>query len=343
LAKQARAYRLVGLVLLAIGFAVVLYRTREVLTPFLIGAAIAYTLNPLVDSLERRGAPRVAGIVIVYAFVLLVLALILVYLIPATTRQLERMSEDFPARVRSLELFVTNLYEKYHTAPFPETVREPLDSIIKQWEALLASAVSRTISATVGLLHQLPNLVLAPVLAFYFSRDKDEICRKVMSWVPAKNREEISNLIGEIDAVVGGFVRGQLLVAAIMVGLLSVGLWLTGIEFWFPIGVAAGILDVIPYFGPILGAIPAVIIALLESPLRAVYVVIVFVVANQIESAVLTPRIVSGYVGLHPLTVIFALLVGAYMLGLWGMIIAVPVAGMVKVVARYAWLKLVTQ
>lgn len=331
------------MILLAIGSIFILYTARGILTPFLIGAVIAYILNPLVDSLERRGAPRVAGIVIVYAFVSIIFTLISVYLIPITTRQLERMSEDFPTQIRSLELLVTDLYARYHTVPLPESVRESLDSIVQQWEGFLASTVSRAIDATVGLLHQLPNLVLAPVLAFYFSRDKDEIRRKVISWIPAKSREEVSNLLGEIDAVVGGFVRGQLLVAMVMVALISIGLWLTGIEFWFPIGVAAGILDVIPYFGPLLGAIPALVIAVLKSPLRAVYVVIVFAVANQIESAVLTPRIVSGYVGLHPLVVIFALMLGARMFGLLGMMVAVPVAGMIRVIARYAWLKLVAQ
>lgn len=331
------------MILLAIGSIFILYTARGILTPFLIGAVIAYILNPLVDSLERRGAPRVAGIVIVYAFVSIIFTLISVYLIPITTRQLERMSEDFPTQIRSLELLVTDLYARYHTVPLPESVRESLDSIVQQWEGFLASTVSRAIDATVGLLHQLPNLVLAPVLAFYFSRDKDEIRRKVISWIPAKSREEVSNLLGEIDAVVGGFVRGQLLVAMVMVALISIGLWLTGIEFWFPIGVAAGILDVIPYFGPLLGAIPALVIAVLKSPLRAVYVVIVFAVANQIESAVLTPRIVSGYVGLHPLVVIFALMLGARMFGLLGMMVAVPVAGMIRVIARYAWPKLVAQ
>jgi len=333
----------VGVALLAIGSVLALYAVRAVLTPFLIGIVIAYILSPLVASLERRGAPRVAGIVIIYMFVLLLLALLLVYLIPVSIRQLEKMAEDFPVNVRSIELLITDLYARYHTVPLPESIKESLDSIAQQWEDFLASTVSRAIAATVGLLYQLPNLVLAPVLAFYISRDKDEIRRKALSWIPARNREEISNLLGEIDAVAGGFVRGQLLVAMIMGAVISVGLWFIGVESWFPIGVAAGFLDLIPYFGPFLGAIPALLAAYLDSPVKAVYVTILFVVANQIESMVLTPRIVSGYVGLHPLTVIFSLLCGAYILGLLGMVIAVPIAGMIRVIVRYAWLKLVTQ
>lgn len=312
------------------------------LTPFFLGIVIAYVLNPLVDSLERRGAPRVIGIAIVYVLSLLSIVLISVYLFPVSIRQLERMSEDLPAQVRTVESLITDLYSKYHRVPLPDQVREALDGSVEQWQEVLASLVLGAIDAIVGLLYQLPNLALAPVLAFYFARDRDEIRKRLMSFVPARDREDVSNLFGEMDAVVGGFVRGQLLVAMITGFLIGVGLWLSGIEFSFLIGFAAGVLDLIPYFGPLFGAIPAIILAILKSPLHVVYVVIVFAVANQIESAVLTPKIVSGYVGLHPLTVIFSLLVGAYSLGLLGMIVAVPVAGVLRVLVRYAWSRLVS-
>jgi predicted PurR-regulated permease PerM len=222
-------------------------------------------------------------------------------------------------------------------------VRDALDSAVERWEGMLASAASEIIGGLVGMFYQLPNLVLGPILAFYFARDKDQILRKVMSWIPARGRAEASNLIGEMDAVIGGFVRGQLLVAMIMAVMISVGLWLAGIEFAFLIGTAAGILDLIPYFGPLLGAIPALMVAVIKSPLHVFYVVAVFAVANQIETAVLSPRIVSGYVGLHPLAVIFSLLVGAYIWGLLGMIVAVPLAGILRVLLRYTWTRVVEQ
>lgn len=273
---------------------------------------------------------------------LLVIVLISVYLFPVSIRQLERMAENLPAQVRSVESLITDLYNRYHRVPLPDQVREALDGSVERWQATLADVVSGAIDAIVGLLYQLPNLVLAPVLAFYFARDRDEIRRRLMSFVPARDREEVSNLFGEMDAVVGGFVRGQLLVAMMTGFLIGVGLWLSGIEFSFLIGFAAGVLDLIPYFGPLFGAVPAVGLAILKSPLHVLYVVIVFAVANQIESAILTPRIVSGYVGLHPLAVIFSLLVGAYSFGLLGMIVAVPVAGVLRVLVRYAWSRLVS-
>ncbi len=340
---RPRADRLGLLAILVLGSALALYRIRGVLTPFFIGIVIAYILNPLVDSLERRGAPRVAGIAIVYLFVIVLLGLVSVYLFPITIRQLETMTVDLPVQIRKVESLITDLYSRFHRVPLPVQVRDALDSSVERWEGMLASAASEIIGGLVGVLYQLPNIVLGPILAFYFARDKDQILRKLMSWIPARSREETSNLIGEMDAVISGFVRGQLLVAMIMAVMISVGLWLTGIEFAFLIGTAAGILDLIPYFGPLLGAIPALMVAVLKSPLHVLYVVAVFAVANQIETAVLSPRIVSGYVGLHPLVVILSLLVGAYVWGLLGMIVAVPLAGVLRVLLRYAWTRLVEQ
>ena len=340
---RTRADRLGLLAVLVIGSVLALYRIRGVLAPFFIGVVIAYILNPLVDSLERRGAPRVAGIAIVYLIVIVLLGVVSVYLFPITIRQLETMTVDLPVRIRKIESLITDLYSRFHSVPLPYQVRDALDSAVERWEGMLASAVSEIINGLVGVLYQLPNIVLGPILAFYFARDKDLILRKVMSWIPARSREEASNLIGEMDAVIGGFVRGQLLVALIMAVMISVGLWLTGIEFAFLIGTAAGILDLIPYFGPLLGAIPALMVAVLKSPLHVLYVAAVFAVANQIESAVLSPRIVSGYVGLHPLVVILSLLAGAYVWGLLGMIVAVPLAGVLRVLLRYTWTRLVEQ
>ena len=339
---RPRADRLGLLAILVLGSALALYRIRGVLTPFFIGIVIAYILNPLVDSLERRGAPRVAGIAIVYLFVIVLLGLVSVYLFPITIRQLETMTVDLPVQIRKVESLITDLYSRFHRVPLPTQVRDALDSSVERWEGMLASAASETISGLVGVLYQLPNIILGPILAFYFARDKDQILRRSCRGSGSRKRR-VSNLIGEMDAVISGFVRGQLLVAMIMAVMISVGLWLTGIEFSFLIGTAAGILDLIPYFGPLLGAIPALMVAVLKSPLHVLYVVAVFAVANQIETAVLSPRIVSGYVGLHPLVVILSLLVGAYVWGLLGMIVAVPLAGVLRVLLRYAWTRLVEQ
>lgn len=144
----------------------------------------------------------------------------------------------------------------------------------------------------------------------------------------------------EMDNSLGSFIRGQLLISAIVGVLIAVGLSIIGVDFALIIGLIAGIFNIVPYFGPVIGAIPAVISALLKSPLSAVYVVILFIVVNQVESSIISPNILGEHVGLHPVTVIFCIISGGYLFGILGVILAVPVTSIIKVTLRYIHNKL---
>ena len=144
----------------------------------------------------------------------------------------------------------------------------------------------------------------------------------------------------EMDNSLGSFIRGQLLISAIVGILIAVGLSIMGVDFALIIGLIAGIFNIVPYFGPIIGAVPAVVFALLKSPLTAVYVVLLFAVVNQVESSIISPNILGEHVGLHPVTVIFSIISGGYLFGILGVILAVPVTSIVKVTLRYVHNKL---
>jgi predicted PurR-regulated permease PerM len=144
----------------------------------------------------------------------------------------------------------------------------------------------------------------------------------------------------EMDNSLGSFIRGQLLISAIVRILIAVGLSIMGVDFALIIGLIAGIFNIVPYFGPIIGAVPAVVFALLKSPLTAVYVVLLFAVVNQVESSIISPNILGEHVGLHPVTVIFSIISGGYLFGILGVILAVPVTSIVKVTLRYVHNKL---
>ena len=143
-----------------------------------------------------------------------------------------------------------------------------------------------------------------------------------------------------MDNSLGSFIRGQLLISAIVGILIAVGLSIMGVDFALIIGLIAGIFNIVPYFGPIIGAVPAVVFALLKSPLTAVYVVLLFAVVNQVESSIISPNILGEHVGLHPVTVIFSIISGGYLFGILGVILAVPVTSIVKVTLRYVHNKL---
>ncbi|MEW6230265.1 MAG: AI-2E family transporter, partial [Bacillota bacterium] len=163
----------------------------------------------------------------------------------------------------------------------------------------------------------------------------------LLSWIPGRWRSEVVGLLIEMDHALGSFIRGQLLVSGIVGVLISLGLSIIGVDFALVIGLLAGIFDIIPYFGPVIGAVPAIALALLKSPVLVIYVVVLFVVVNQIESAIVGPNILGEQIGLHPVAVIFAILAGGHLFGVTGVLLAVPVAAIIKVFLRYLQARLV--
>jgi len=150
-------------------------------------------------------------------------------------------------------------------------------------------------------------------------------------------------LCSRVNKVVGRFVRGQLIVSVVVGGLVALGLSLLGVRYALFLGVLAGLFDIIPYFGPVLGAIPALVLAFLRDPLTALWTLLMFVAVQQLEGSVLSPKIVGEQVGLHPLTVIFSVLAGGELLGVTGMLLAVPAAATVKVTAGFIGEKLMAE
>lgn len=322
-------------ILLILATALFLFRVRAVLTPFLLALGLSYLMNPLVTYLEKRGAPRGIGTLVVYVGLTLSIALVGVYLFPRLFSQLEMLSDVIPQQTQQIQARLLAFYARFNRFSIPEPLRGAVDDGIRKAEGALADFVRRTVSAIPGLLPRMTMLVLVPVLAFYFTMDFPELKMWVLSWIPSRWRSEVVGILIEMDHALGSFVRGQLLVSAVVGVLIFVGLSIIGVDFALVIGLLAGLFNIIPYFGPVIGAIPAVILAFLKSPVLVVYVIVLFVLVNQLESAVVSPNILGEQVGLHPIAVIFAILAGGHLFGITGILLAVPVAAVIKVILRY--------
>jgi predicted PurR-regulated permease PerM len=323
--------------LLAVGL--FLFVVRSALPPFLYAGVITYLLAPLVEELEKRGTPRVLAILLLYAAAGGILVLLITHLVPVLVRELNAFGEKLPMYTAQVQGLVRWLQENYAHAELPASLRQVLDETISRSEQVLLSYTRSAAQLAFSLLSHALSLVIAPVLAFYMLRDLKLIKRTFAGLFQEPARTEIFSILHQIDSVLGGFVRGHLLVALI-VGMLSfVGLTLLRIDFALIIGFVAGLFDIIPYFGPVIGALPAVAIALLESPLKALYVIILFLIIHQVESTIVSPKIIGQRVGLHPLVVIFALLVGGNAAGLVGLLLAVPITASAKALLFYFWKK----
>ncbi|NPV52833.1 MAG: AI-2E family transporter [Firmicutes bacterium] len=327
--------RLILSLLLLTGLIIFFYRIRGVLVPFILAVVLAYIINPLVCYLERKGAPRTIGTLIVYLAFTLLSALVIAYLFPLLLYQLEKLLEALPQQASNINTRLEAIFERVDRFRVPQVIRGVMDEAILRGEAYLREAVRTVVDAMLGLFSALPGLLITPILAFYFTRDIEAIKDRILVLIPGRYNQAALSLLREVDAVLAGFIRGQLIVC-IFVGILTtIGLSLLRVDFALIIGIVAGILDVIPYFGPVLGAVPAVAIAFLKSHLTALYVIILFAVIHQVESGVIAPKVFSDRVGLHPVAVIFALLAGGELAGITGMLLAVPVAAVINVVLRF--------
>lgn len=332
---MSRQGRVILIVIVALLGGALLFRVRGVLTPFYLGAAIAYVSNPLVNLLQRKQVPRSLAILLVYAMFGVFVLLAVYSLLPSLSRELDEIAAVLPEQTKRLEGIRDHAFRDLRKLWLPETLQEIFNLTLRRTEDLLGRFAGRVAEVIVGLVSQLFNLILAPFLAYYLLRDLDLLRRVAISWLPGGVRRDAVELARRVNRVVGRFIRGQLIVSIVVGLLIAAGLALLKVRYALVIGLFAGLADIIPYFGPILSAIPAVALGLVVSPVTAVWVIILLVAVQQFEGSVLSPKIMGEQVGLHPLTVIFAVLAGGDMLGIVGMLLAVPVAATLKVIGAY--------
>lgn len=315
-----------------------LFSVRKVLTPFLLGFLIAYILDPFVSFFEKNKIPRAAGISIIYILLATVLGLMLFYALPALLRDLNQLAELIPQYTKDIQATIRDMQVGYNRVPIPDSIRQVIDETIARVEQIAISILQEVARLIIGLFTQTFNLVLAPVLSFYFLLEYKRLGLYLLCLVPSRLRVELKGLGKEVDQVIKRFIRGNLLVAFLVAVLATSGMMLIGMDFPLLIGIMVGLTNFIPYFGAIISALPAVLLALLKSRWLALYVLGVMVLIQQIEGNIIAPKILGNCVGLHPLVIIFALLAAGQLWGFIGLLVAVPLAAVLKVLFKYFYL-----
>lgn len=311
----------------------------EVLTPFIVGMAIAYLLNPLVTKLSRRMPRGIACMIVLVAFALLVLGVVL-GLSPMIGRQLSDVAHNLPQYVESFYNWFNSIMDTAMGRLGPDNVQKVRDAAGTQVGAVLGGVqevLKRIWSGGMAVIDIITFLVITPVVAFYCMRDWDNITQKIDNLFPRHNAHTLRDIMSEFNTRLAGFVRGQLLVCLILGSFYAVILTMIGLNFGLAIGMIAGFLTFIPYVGSIVGFISSVGVALVQYPDFKMPLVVagIFFIGQFIEGNILTPKMVGDRIGLHPVWVIFALMAGGKLFGFTGMLLAVPVAAMVGVVVRH--------
>ena len=329
-----------GLLALAVGW--LLWLLAPVLTPFALAALLGWLGDPLVDRLERR-LPRNTAVIVVFGVMATVALLALLALVPLLQRQVVTLVVSLP----HYRDWFTGTALPWLQAKTGLELTEWLDpqrliEVVRQhWEAAggaAATLLGYLSRSGFALLGWIANLVLLPVLTFFFLRDWDVFVERVAALVPRDHASIVGQLARESSEVLGAFLRGQLLVMLILGVLYGAGLWAIGLDLGILIGVLAGLLTFVPYLGPatviVLGGIAAM--AQFGDWQHLAGVALVFGLGQVVESYWLTPKLVGGRIGLHPVAVIFAVLAGGQLFGFLGMLLALPVAAVANVLLRYA-------
>lgn len=304
---------------------------------FFLGAFLAYLLYRPVNWIEKKGIKRVWAILILYLLAGVLLATALYLIIPGMVKELTTLARLYPEYAKQVQDMLGRIDDMNMPGQLNELCRQNLGKIEKG----IYAALNGFLSGIYIFMGKVLALVFSPILAFYMLNDWEKIRDVFLGLFTPSARREASLMGNQIDNVLIEFLKGHLMIAS-MVGL-AVGLaaWILGVRFPLLIGVVVGICDLIPYFGPFLGAVPAVALALSQSLRLAIYITIAMVIIQQAESNLITPRIMSDRLGLHPLVIVFALLCGGKLLGIWGMLFAVPLAAVLKVILNRAYLWLI--
>ncbi|RMH46782.1 MAG: AI-2E family transporter [Alphaproteobacteria bacterium] len=313
-----------------------LWLVGEAILPFVLGAAIAYLLDPLADRLEARGMSRVWATVTITVLVLIVLVLVVLLLLPAIVAQVQGLVSRLPDSVRGLQEFLNHRFPQLlaEGSPARDAMASAADALRQNGVAL----VNRVLTSSLAVVNFVLLLLVAPVVAFYLLLDWDRMIAAIDDWLPREHAPTIRRIAGEMDQVLAGFVRGQLTVCTILGTFYAVALVVLGLPFGLLIGIFAGLISFIPFVGAILGGLLSVGVALAHfwgDWLMVIAVAAVFVIGQAVEGNILTPRLVGGSVGLHPVWLLFALSAFGAVLGFTGLLIAVPAAAAIGVLGRF--------
>jgi len=301
-----------------------LYLVRDIVLLVFLAIIIVSAIDPIVDWFQKRKIPRSLTVIVVYILFIAILGTAVGLLIPPLTSEIRGLGENFPTIVEKLSGYFLIVREYAVSHNFQQQISNFTGSAAEK----ISQAGSSLFSGTVSFIGGIFEFIVVLSIAFYMSVQERGIKKFTASLMPADHRDYISNLVDRIQFKMGRWLQGQLFLMFIIFALDYIGLLIIGVPYALVLALIAGILEIIPYIGPIISAVIAVAISFLHGPVTGLLVLGLFVLVQQLEGYVLTPLVMKKAVGLNPVVVILALLIGAKLGGVMGIIVAVPIATM---------------
>ncbi|MGI6669062.1 MAG: AI-2E family transporter [Acetivibrionales bacterium] len=325
-----------------IAAAIFLYSHRakvsRIVSPFLLSVPLVYIVKPISDRLADKKIPVGLSILMVYLFFLSAIVAMGVFFVPELAANIRELSETLPELVQRYEQIINGVLSAVKSSNWSVQVKDAIfgeiENLTTMANDLLAKSMERILGAAMDIARIAVDLTLAMVIAFYVIKDGEKFRDFALFLMPRRSRVGLAGTGKEISRVLAGFIQGQLMTALIVGILETIGLMLINMKYPLVLGMIGGLGNVIPYFGPYIGAIPAVALALTVSPLKAVWTIAVFMVVQQIDNNLISTKLIGGKLGLHPVATIFAVLAGGEFFGIPGMLLAVPTLAIIRVIVN---------
>ncbi|MDM5156583.1 AI-2E family transporter [Bacillus sp. DX1.1] len=308
----------------------ILFVFKVAITPFFIACFIAYLLHPLIEKLHKKGMPRTIAILLIYLLFFGGIGYGIYKGTPIVIAQLQEINEQFPQFMKMYDSWLDGVSEQ--TENFPAFIHEKVKQIFVGIEMKIQALLNKVMSTARGVLDSLLLIFLIPFIVFYILKDYEEFYHIFWKLVPSKWRSDGQLLAKEIDKSLGNYIRGQLFVCLVLGGMSALSFWFIGMKYPLLLGIIIGVTDIIPYFGPILGAIPTLMIAATVSTNLLIKAGIALAILQFVESNILSPYIVGKSLRMHPVVIMLALLVGGEIGGIVGLLLSVPILAVVRTI-----------
>ena len=334
--------RLVFWCLIFLALMAVLFLFRTVLMPFIAGMLIAYLLDPLATRLQRLGLNRLGASLVIFVLFSILVVTMLVFAVPSLAAQMASLLEKLPTYATRLQALAVEqggpLLERVAGVGAMQDFEKYLGNAVGGLVNYVGAFITSLWSGGQAIIGVFSLLIVTPVVAFYLLLDWRDIINTVDGWIPVSQRKTVRIIATDINTAISGFLRGQGLVCLILAVYYGVGLSFTGLNFGFLIGSLTGLLAFIPYIGALSGLVLAITVAIVQfwPDSTSIFLVLAVYIAGQfLEGNILSPKLVGGSVGLHPVWLMFSLFAFGSLFGLVGLLIAVPLAASIGVLVRF--------
>jgi len=330
------------LVILLAGY--VLCTVTAIYLPIIVSLILAFTLNPLVNYFSKvyfllTGTEIAKGIAVLLTFVFsaLVFGVIGTFVVFPFMQEFDKFIIDLPSLVTRIQDLGAQLEHRASLLEIPVNINTVIQQTIASAASFSADLVRRMLQAIFGFATSIVQLVVVPVLTYYFLKDWLILKERLIMLFAVDSRNRVRNVIEELSVVISGYIRGQVLISVVIGVIVFCGMYILKIDYPLVLGLLAACTETIPIIGPIVGSIPAIMLAYLVSPALALKVIIFYIIVHQIENHIVVPNIMGHTIALHPVVVIISLLIGGQLLGIIGMMLAVPATAILRVVIKQLW------